>query len=434
MVGSQDGRKAGLGATRLMLLLGLLLPPQLSLAQPTLRDLRAAEQAAEDRRRAAEEAAERARSLAEEEVALAARRVELAALAQAAEAEVAEVATRLEAARAAGARAARQIADRATAMRPLLPVMLRLSLYPAETVLAIPGEPEDALRGALVLRGLIRRLEEEATALREAQTAAQEAEWLAAREALALEAAERAAREAVAGLEAELAVARSRRGEADAAEERAASQAAAAAARAGDLADVLARLQRERERREVAARASAAARAAEQERQAAERARVAAEEAREARLAEAARQGAEPAATRAPQRQAAVPVPSGGRALPVAGRITTAWGEAAPGGPHRGLTYAAAGGARVVAPCNGRAVYAAPFRSFGLLLIVDCGGGYHFVLAGMDRLDASAGQRLLAGEPIGILGGTGASGGSLYVELRRNGQPVDPRPWFAARG
>uniref|UniRef100_UPI001F1C56D5 murein hydrolase activator EnvC family protein n=1 Tax=Falsiroseomonas oryziterrae TaxID=2911368 RepID=UPI001F1C56D5 len=132
-------------------------------------------------------------------------------------------------------------------------------------------------------------------------------------------------------------------------------------------------------------------------------------------------------------REAAVPV-AGGRALPVAGRVVTAFGESQPGGPHRGLTFAAAGGARVVSPCAGRAAFAAPFRSYGLLLIVDCGGGYHFVLAGLDRLDVAAGQRLLAGEPVGVLAETGGRGGSLYVELRRGGQPVDPRPWFAARG
>jgi septal ring factor EnvC (AmiA/AmiB activator) len=118
----------------------------------------------------------------------------------------------------------------------------------------------------------------------------------------------------------------------------------------------------------------------------------------------------------------------------VAGRIAIGWGEVGPGGPHRGLTFAAARGARVVSPCAGRAVYAAPFRSYGLLLIVDCGGGYHFVLAGLDRLDTAAGRRLLAGEPVGVLAETGSGGASLYVELRRNGQPVDPRPWFAARG
>jgi septal ring factor EnvC (AmiA/AmiB activator) len=71
------------------------------------------------------------------------------------------------------------------------------------------------------------------------------------------------------------------------------------------------------------------------------------------------------------------------------------------------------------------------------LLIVDCGDGYHFVLAGLERLDAEAGSRLLAGEPVGVLGSgdSGEGGGrpSLYVELRRNGQPVDPKGWFRAR-
>lgn len=421
--------------------------PSAAQAQPSARDLRDAERTATERRRAAEEATERARDLAEEEIRLAERRVDAATRAQAAELAVQEARERLIDARRQGQAATEEMSRRAAALRPLLPVMLRLSLWPAETVLAIPGEPEDTLRGALVLRGLVRRLEEESAALRAAEESARNAERRAAREAESLTTAEEAAREAEAALDAELAEARLRRGAAEEQEERAATRAAEAAARAGDLADVLQRLDRERQRREAEERASAAARAA-------QAARRAAEEARERRLAEAARaRAAEEAraearsrtASRAapredpPPRQAAAPVspgvaPSGGRAVPVAGRVATQWGEAAAGGPHRGLTYAAAGGARVVSPCNGRAVFAAPFRSFGLLLIVDCGGGYHFVLAGLERLDAAAGRRLLAGEPIGVLGGAGAAGGSLYVELRRNGQPVDPRPWFAARG
>ncbi|EHM03500.1 peptidase, M23 family, partial [Acetobacteraceae bacterium AT-5844] len=128
----------------------------------------------------------------------------------------------------------------------------------------------------------------------------------------------------------------------------------------------------------------------------------------------------------------------GGRAVPVAGRVTRDFGESGEGGPARGLTYSAAAGARVVSPCGGQAVFAGPFRSYGRLLIVDCGGGYHFVLAGLDRLDVEAGSRLLAGEPVGVLGGgdSGNAGGrpSLYLELRRNGQPVDPKGWFRSRG
>jgi septal ring factor EnvC (AmiA/AmiB activator) len=123
--------------------------------------------------------------------------------------------------------------------------------------------------------------------------------------------------------------------------------------------------------------------------------------------------------------------------MPVAGQVTRDFGTAGEGGPARGVTLAAAAGARVVSPCGGRAVFAAPFRSYGLLLIVDCGDGYHFVLAGLDRLDTAPGQRLLAGEPVGQLGAAAQDGrgrASLYLELRRGGQPVDPRSWLAARG
>jgi septal ring factor EnvC (AmiA/AmiB activator) len=360
---------------------------------------------------------------AEEEVRLADRRVEAAQRALAAEAAVQAAQARAEAARSAGAEAASEVRARAEALRPLLPVMLRLQMWPAETLLAVPAEPEEALRGAMVLRGMVRRLEEEAAALRAAQSAAGQALALAEREAAALAEAEQEARAAEAALETELAEARRLHEEAAAAGDEAAGRAEAAAAQARDLAEALRRLEREQTRREAAERASAAARAAAE-------ARRQAEDARERRLAEEARRRPSP-----PRGEAAIPTPSrGGRALPVAGRVVTSWGDSGPGGPHRGLTFAAAHGARVVSPCAGRTVYAAPFRSFGRLLIVDCGGGYHFVLAGLDRLDTAAGRRLLAGEPVGVLAGTGGDGASLYVELRRNGQPVDPRPWFAARG
>ena len=415
----------------------LLVAPPVATAHSS-RDLREAERVAQERRRVAERASEELARRAEEEVRLAGERVEAARRAQEAEAALAAARERAELARREGREAAAAVRARSESLRPLLPVMLRLSLWPAETVLAVPAEPEEALRGALVLRGMVRRLEREATALRDAQDKAARAQRAAEREGAALAEAERVAREAEAAVEAELAEARDRRAAAEAAEDAAAERAQAAAAQARDLADVVQRLERERARREAEERANARARAAEEARRRAEEARERrlAEEARERRLAEEARsRGSRGAREDSGQREAAaaVPAPSGGRALPVAGRVVTAFGEAAPGGPHRGLTFAATAGARVVSPCNGRAVYAAPFRSYGLLLIVDCGGGYHFVLAGLDRLDTAAGQRLLAGEPVGVLG-TGGQGSSLYVELRRNGQPVDPRPWFAARG
>ncbi|WP_200306838.1 murein hydrolase activator EnvC family protein, partial [Paracraurococcus ruber] len=121
--------------------------------------------------------------------------------------------------------------------------------------------------------------------------------------------------------------------------------------------------------------------------------------------------------------------------LPVAGPVTRDYGAAGEGGPARGMTLAGLPGARVVSPCGGRVVFGSSFRSYGLLLIVDCGDGYHVVLAGLDRLDTAPGQRVLAGEPVGQLGAAETRGRvPLYLELRRNGQPVDPRNWFAARG
>jgi septal ring factor EnvC (AmiA/AmiB activator) len=128
--------------------------------------------------------------------------------------------------------------------------------------------------------------------------------------------------------------------------------------------------------------------------------------------------------------------PRGQLTAPVAGTIIRSWGDATEGGPATGISYRAPPAARVVAPCGGRVVFAAPFRSFGLLLIVDCGGGYHAVLAGFERLDAKVGQQVRAGEPVGVMPGwePGASGSrpALYVELRRDGQPVNPAPWLRA--
>lgn len=100
----------------------------------------------------------------------------------------------------------------------------------------------------------------------------------------------------------------------------------------------------------------------------------------------------------------------------------------------KGITYRTRDAAQVVAPYDGQVVFAESFRGYGLLLIIDHGEGYHSLLAGMERIDATVGQRLLAGEPVGVMGRTGdGEGPGLYVELRRNGQPINPLPWMSAQ-
>jgi septal ring factor EnvC (AmiA/AmiB activator) len=110
------------------------------------------------------------------------------------------------------------------------------------------------------------------------------------------------------------------------------------------------------------------------------------------------------------------------------------------GGSEKGLTVATRPGAQVIAPCDGWIVYAGPFRSYGQLLILNAGGGYHVLLAGMERISVALGQFVLAGEPVAVMGGgrpasarvTGGTGQpALYIEFRKDGTPVDPSPWWA---
>ncbi|MFY9757325.1 MAG: peptidoglycan DD-metalloendopeptidase family protein [Pseudolabrys sp.] len=111
------------------------------------------------------------------------------------------------------------------------------------------------------------------------------------------------------------------------------------------------------------------------------------------------------------------------------------------GGAEKGVSIATRAGAQVTAPADGWVVYAGPFRSYGQLLILNVGGGYHVLLAGMERISVDLGQFVLTGEPVAVMGNgshiaavlaTGSSQPVLYVEFRKDGVPVDPGPWWAA--
>jgi murein hydrolase activator len=111
------------------------------------------------------------------------------------------------------------------------------------------------------------------------------------------------------------------------------------------------------------------------------------------------------------------------------------------GGTEKGLSIAARPGAQVTAPCDGWVVYAGPFRKYGELLILNAGGGYHVLLAGMERITVDVGQFVVTGEPVAAMGNrpqgaTAVTADSrqpvLYVEFRKDGSPVDPGPWWAA--
>jgi septal ring factor EnvC (AmiA/AmiB activator) len=117
--------------------------------------------------------------------------------------------------------------------------------------------------------------------------------------------------------------------------------------------------------------------------------------------------------------------------LPVAGAITRGFGEPVGDGTRsRGLVIGAREAAQVVAPSAGTVVYAGAFKDLGQLLILAHGEEYHSVLAGFARIDVAVGQAVTSGEPVGIVGADAGGTTSLYVELRRHGEPVDPLPWL----
>jgi murein hydrolase activator len=132
----------------------------------------------------------------------------------------------------------------------------------------------------------------------------------------------------------------------------------------------------------------------------------------------------------------------GSFALPVNGtRIREFGGSDGSGGVEKGISLATRPGAQVTTPCDGWVVYAGPFRSYGQLLILNAGGGYHVLIAGMERISVNIGQFVLTGEPVATMGtksqvasilAANASQPVLYVEFRKDGTPIDPGPWWAA--
>lgn len=127
---------------------------------------------------------------------------------------------------------------------------------------------------------------------------------------------------------------------------------------------------------------------------------------------------------------------------PAQGKIIKAYGaEDGFGGKTRGVFISTRPAAQIVAPADGEVQFAGQFRSYGQLLILDTGGGYHVLLAGMGEITALQGQVLKAGEPVGVMGKTAASGTLtgdqvqdgkpvLYIEFRKQGEAIDSSPWW----
>lgn len=302
-------------------------------------------------------------------------------------------------------------------MGRVLMALERMAWRPTEALIAQPTQPADTVRSAILLRTAVPRIEQEAASIkRELENLAQ------VRADIARQREKRSA--ALVRLEDEqkrLDGLMRRKAEvmAHTAEERqqAEKRVARLASEAADLKELIQRIEDERK-----ARAEAAAK----EREARAKAKQGQKPSKEAR---ASPQPSLPhyEGPSKPFSQARGQVP-----LPARGEIVTLYGETnALGGTSKGISIETRPGAQVVAPYEGQIVYAGTFRSYGRLLIIEHGEGYLSLIAGLGRIDGTPGQTVVAGEPVGVMG-DGSGKPVLYVELRRNGQPVNPSPWLAA--
>lgn len=406
----------------LLAVLVALLPVDPSAADPPpTRRLEEVEKALEHERDRARALEREASSIDAEMEELNGQLVATAALIQEQEEEIIHLEGRLAAVAREEKDKTGRIAQDRERFAQVLSALARMARHPPEALVAQPLSPVDTLRSALLLKAAVPQIEMRAKRLR-----AEVGELVAMRRDMEARQTELAAlRGTLDGerkrLDSLLASKNDLRQRTSAAMERSLAKAGELAGEVESLRDLLARLERERlEREEMQRKAREALR-------------------NRPPQPETAEDDGEPAATPNVPRAALDGRPiakaKGSLVFPVVGEVDGLYGEhRTPGGTaRRGITVRTRYQAQVVAPFGGLVVFADQFRGYGRLLIIEHSGGYHTLLAGLGRIDAGVGQSIKAGEPIGTMGRPEDGKPTLYVELRRRGQPIDPLPWLASR-
>ena len=290
----------------------------------------------------------------------------------------------------------------------MLAALQRISLHPPVALIALPTEPVDTIRSALLLRRTVpsvvslgRALRDDLSALADLTRAV-----IAARNKVVDEdAALRLQQTALTELQAQTRILAS---ETRRAYGKAQARAVQLGKEARNLRDLVARLATKRTRPGPVARLLPAPQAAKRSRDGPAMANL------------------------PPDRNPDIPVLASD-GLPVRGRIDRRFGHRlVNGGNNRGVSIKTRPGSTVITPHDGLIVFAGPFRGLGQLLIIEYQAKYHLLLAGLGRIDKQVGENVLAGEPVGIMDAMQNAGPALYMELRRNGQPINPLPWLAA--
>jgi septal ring factor EnvC (AmiA/AmiB activator) len=115
---------------------------------------------------------------------------------------------------------------------------------------------------------------------------------------------------------------------------------------------------------------------------------------------------------------------------PVSGPKITDYGQTiSKGVTSKGIVYKTRSEAQVTSLFDGTVIFSGPFKGYGNIIIVEHGGGYLTLLAGLGQIDCDVGQKLLSGEPVGTM--PKGNNSKLYVEIRKDRHPINPTPWIA---
>jgi septal ring factor EnvC (AmiA/AmiB activator) len=344
--------------------------------------------------------------------------------------DIEDIGARLEGLKGQEQKIRGSLAARRDVLAEVLGALQRMGLNPPPAILVKPEDALSSVRSAILLGAVVPELRQQTDSLladlkeQSRVTASIEAERARLTAAVGDQAAEKKRLGML--LEAKQKL------EADTQTEMAAEKqrSEALAARAGSLKELIASLEAQ----------------ADKTRKAADAAKAAEQKTADGDKTSATAELASPPVPESNQLAAAAPFSAlqGQIALPVTGRIKRRFGaDDGNGAVMLGDMVATQSGAIVTAPADGNVLYAGPFRSYGQLLILNAGDGYHVVLAGMSRISVATGQSVLAGEPVGAMGEARVASTSvskngnatpeLYVEFRKDGKPVDPAPWWADR-
>jgi len=315
-----------------------------------------------------------------------------------------------------------QLRDRQRQFSGVMMALSRIARFPTEALIAQPIPPEDTVRSAILLRAAVPAIEKRANTLKSELDGLAQARLKVDDQRQALQGAAEVLREEEQRIDVMRKQKAALRAEAISKSRAAQSAARKLGKQAKNLRDLVGKLNAARVAAEKKAQAQAKVRAE-------QKARSALHVKPQNGPAEA------PAAVdlAALGSIGSISKARGKLPFPAVGRLAGLYGQQLDGGlTSKGLSIETRAQARVIAPFDGKVVFSGPFRGYGQLLIIDHGEGYHSLLAGLGRIDAVIDQPVLAGEPVAVMSDDGQQP-VLYVEFRRDNQPINPLPWLAQR-